>query len=59
MNNPQNYIIEEYTLTKPIKVLNSTTDLAGKAGGKQVFSTEIEKNSTVKAASNWGDLISN
>jgi hypothetical protein len=57
MNNPQNYIIEEFTLTKSVKVLKSTTDLAGKPAGNQIFSTEIQKSSTLKSANTWTDLI--
>jgi RHS repeat-associated protein len=56
MSNPAKYVIEEYTLTKEIKVLRSTTDLAGKPGGKQIFSAEIESNSTVKSAKSWDEL---
>ncbi|MDB9383652.1 hypothetical protein PN465_15715 [Nodularia spumigena CS-584] len=51
------YIIEEYTLTSKVKTLNSTTDLDGQPGNNQVFSTEIEKNSTKRSGAGWGELL--
>ncbi|PXY46479.1 RHS repeat domain-containing protein [Flavobacterium hydrophilum] len=39
---------EEFTLTKKIKALHSTVNLDGQPGVKQVYSTEIQANSTSK-----------
>jgi hypothetical protein len=47
-----NYVLEKYTLNKPVKVLNSTVNLEGEVqGAKQVFSTEVEGASTVEQGS--------
>lgn len=50
-------VVEEFTFTKRIKVLNLTVDLGGNKGATQVFSTETQQNSTVKQAENWSKLL--
>lgn len=47
-SNPSDWEFEEFTLTKKIKALHSTVDLDGEKGVQQVFSTQIESNSTSK-----------
>ncbi|PHN01150.1 SpvB/TcaC N-terminal domain-containing protein [Flavilitoribacter nigricans] len=44
---PSLFQIEKFTLTKEVKVLESTVEQAG-PGARQIFSVEIEKNSIIK-----------
>ena len=53
---PSKYVLEKFTLTKPVKVLNSTVDLANTPGAKQVFSTEIQGASTVQTGT-WPEFL--
>ena len=52
---PSKIVKEEFTLTKDTKVLNSTVDLDGKAGGTQLFSTDLQKNSVSKVIKDYGN----
>ena len=52
---PSKWMLEEYTLTKRVTGLESTTNLAGESGATQVFSTQIQGSSTVKTGT-WSDF---
>jgi len=45
---PSKWIMEKFTLEKPVEGLTSTIDLAGDKGAIQIFSTEIEAASKVE-----------
>ncbi len=45
---PSKFILEKFTLNKAVKGLESTVDLEGLPGAKQVFSTEIQAASSVE-----------
>lgn len=53
-SNPESFVIEKYTLEKPVKVLETRVNLFdenGTPGAKQVFSTDIQNSSTIKVMS--------
>jgi hypothetical protein len=53
--NPKEWILEKFTLKKSIKGLESTINLDGSPGAKQIFSTEIEANSKVEVVKRFGN----
>jgi RHS repeat-associated protein len=47
--NPDKYVKEKFTLTKPVKVLNTRVRLGNEpSSSRQIFSTEIEKASKIE-----------
>ena len=53
--NPSKFILEEFTLTSPLKVLKSKVNNITEAGATQVFSTEVQGASTAKTIKDFGN----